>query len=255
MRRILSVLTFAVALSHPASADEPIRLKILTPGFTYNAGIVDLAHGFQSEKGIPVNVQVTGMSKMLQEAVNGTPEADVIFLPENLMDQLEKEGGVVAGTRINIGRVKIGLAVHKGDPIPDISTIDKLATVLKSAGSVMYSNPASGSMEANLIDKMLKSHSQFTSIKTKIALHSEGGEAVARGEGQLALQLMCEILNHPESLSSAGPVPDELHAWIDGAAAVSVRSKHPQVAMEWLQYATQPGTYALWLGRGLERMK
>jgi hypothetical protein len=39
----------------------------------------------------------------------------------------------------------------------------------------------------------------------------------------------------------------------DMIAAVSTRSTHPKEAAEWLKYATQPGTYSLWLGRGLER--
>jgi ABC-type glycerol-3-phosphate transport system substrate-binding protein len=110
-------------------------------------------------------------------------------------------------------------------------------------------------MEANIIDAMLKSHPEFAGVKTKISMNGEGGEAVARGEGQMALQLICEIVNHPDALSNAGPLPEELHAWIDGAAAISARSAHPKEAAQFLKYITQPGTYSLWLSRGLERTK
>ena len=41
----------------------------------------------------------------------------------------------------------------------------------------------------------------------------------------MALQLICEIVNHPE-LDLVGPVPVQLHAYLDTAVAVSSRS-HP----------------------------
>ena len=34
------------------------------------------------------------------------------------MDQAQTDKTVAGGSRINIGRVRIGLAVHKGDPTP-----------------------------------------------------------------------------------------------------------------------------------------
>ena len=50
-------------------------------------------------------------------------------------------------------------------------------------------------------------------------------------------------------------MPNELGAYMDIVAAVSIRSTHPKKAAAWLKYATQPGTYSLWLGRGLDRVK
>jgi ABC-type glycerol-3-phosphate transport system substrate-binding protein len=50
-------------------------------------------------------------------------------------------------------------------------------------------------------------------------------------------------------------VPESLGAWIDSAAAVTARAPHPKEAADFLKYATQEGTYSLWLGKGLERMK
>ena len=42
---------------------------------------------------------------------------------------------------------------------------------------------------------------------------------------------------------------------MDAVAAVPIRATHPKEAADWIKYATQPGTYSLWLGRGLERVK
>ena len=243
-----------MALATPAVA-QTTSIKIITPAVTANAGLRDLAMGFEKEAGIKVEIQTLNMAKMVDELKGGAPPADIVFLPYALMDQAQTDKNVAAGSRMNIGRVRIGLAVHKGDPAPDISTVDKLAAVLKAADSVMYSNPASGSMEARIIDGMLNAHPEFTGVKRKISMNGEGGQAVARGEGQMALQLICEIVNHPDQLTNVGPVPDSLGAWIDSAAAVTSRAPHPKEAAQFMKYATQPGTYSLWLGHGLERAK
>jgi len=243
-----------LALAAPAAA-QTTTIKIITPAVTANAGLRDLAMGIEKEQGIKVEIQVLNMAKMMDELKGGNPPADIVFLPVALMDQAQTDKNIAAGSRTMIGRVRIGLAVHKGDPTPDISTIDKLAAVLKAADSVMYSDPTSGSMEARIIDGMLNAHPEFVGVKRKISKNGEGGQAVARGEGQMALQLICEIVNHPDTLTNVGPVPDSLGAYIDSAAAITARAPHPKEAAQFLKYATQPGTYSLWLGKGLERMK
>ena len=243
-----------LAFATPAMA-QMTTIKVITPAVTANSGLRDLAIGFEKEMGIKVEIQTLNMAKVAGELKSGNPPADIVFMPYALMDQAQTDKAVASGSRINIGRVRIGLAIHKGDPVPDISTIDKLAAVLKASDGVMYSDPTSGSMEARIIDGMLNAHPEFAGVKKKISKNGEGGQAVARGEGQMALQLICEIVNHPDALTNVGPVPDSLGAYIDSAAAVTARAPHPREAAAFLKYATQPGTYSLWLGKGLERMK
>jgi len=252
--RTFAIGAMLLVLAAPAAA-QTTTIKIITPAVTANAGLRDLAMGIEKEQGIKVEIQVLNMAKMMDELKGGNPPADIVFLPVALMDQAQTDKNIAAGSRTMIGRVRIGLAVHKGDPTPDISTIDKLAAVLKAADSVMYSDPTSGSMEARIIDGMLNAHPEFVGVKRKISKNGEGGQAVARGEGQMALQLICEIVNHPDTLTNVGPVPDSLGAYIDSAAAITARAPHPKEAAQFLKYATQPGTYSLWLGKGLERMK
>jgi molybdate transport system substrate-binding protein len=257
MRKFILGAAFALAampaVYSPAARAQTTTIKIITPAVTANAGLRDLAMGFEKEQGVKVEIVTLNMAKMVDELKSGNPPADVVFLPYALMDQAQTDKNVSG--RVNIGRVRIGLAIHKGDPVPDISTVDKLAAVLKASDGVMYSDPTSGSMEARIIDGMLNAHPEFAGVKRKISKNGEGGQAVARGEGQMALQLICEIVNHPDALTNVGPVPDSLGAYIDSAAAVTARSTHPKEAAAFLKYATQPGTYSLWLGKGLERMK
>ena len=246
---ILAVLL--AALATPALA-QTTELNVLTPGVVFNAGIVDLAADYTKQTGIKVAVKSDGMAAIVGDIKKGAPIADVVVLPVAFMDGMETEGSIVAGSRADLGRVTIGLAVKKGAPHPDISTPRKLAAALKAGGTVLYSNPAGGSMEARIINDMLHRYPIFKGVKTKISLKGEGGEALVRGEGDMALQLICEVLNHPE-LELVAPVPVELGAYIDTSLAVSSRSTQPEAAKAFIAFLMQPGHAQLWQSKGLDR--
>ena len=172
-----SLAALLAALAVPAAA-QTTELNVLTPGVVYNAGLLDLAADYTKQTGIKVTVKVDGMAAIVNDIKKATPIADVIALPVAFMDGMETEGSIVAGSRADLGRVGIGLAVKKGGPHPDISTPKKLAAVLKAGGTILYSNPASGSMEARIINDMLRRNAIFNGVKTRISLKGEGGEAL-----------------------------------------------------------------------------
>jgi molybdate transport system substrate-binding protein len=255
MRRFLfaalMMALFGSLLSSPAMA-QAIEINVLTPGVIYNAGLLDLAAAYTRETGIKVTVKNDGMAAIVNDIKKATPIADVMVLPVAFMDGMEAEGTMVAGSRVELGRVSIGLAVAKGKPHPDISTPRKLAAALKAGGTVLYSNPATGSMEARIINDMLRRNAVFNGVKSKISIKGEGGEALVRGEGDMALQLSCEVLNHPE-IELVGLVPVELGAYIDTTVAVSTRSTQQDAAKAFITYITRPDHAALWKSKGLDR--
>ena len=246
MRKL--ILAALLAVSAPAFA-QTTELNVLAPGVVFNAGLQDLAAAYSKETGIKVTVKSAGMAAIVGTIKTGTPIVDVFAVPDSFMDGMETEGTALG--RADLGRVTVGLAVPKGKPRPDISTPKKLAAALKT-GVVLYSNPASGSMEARIINDMLRQHGIFKGVKSKISLKGEGGEALIRGEGDMALQLICEVLNHPE-LELAGPVPVDPGAYIDTAVAVSSRSTQADAAKAFVAYITRPDHAALWKSKGLER--
>jgi molybdate transport system substrate-binding protein len=258
MRKLLLSVALSL-LCVPALAQTPApapaggaELYVLSPAVTYNAGLQDLAAEYTKQTGIKVTVKSDGMGKIVDDIKKATPIADVIFLPVAFMDGMEAEGSVVPGTRADVGRVTIGLAVRKGAPHPDVSTPKKLAAALKAGGTVLYSDPAIGSMEARVINDMLRRYPIFNGVKTKISTKGEGGQALVRGEGDMALQLACEILNHPE-IELVGLVPEELGAYIDSAVAVSSRSTQADAAKGFVTFLLQHEHDDLWKSKGLVR--
>jgi len=68
----------------------------------------------------------------------------------------------------------------------------------------------------------------------------------------MALQLACEVLNHPE-IELVGLLPVSLGAYIDTSLAVSSRSTQADAAKAFVAYLMQPDHVGLWKSKGLER--
>ncbi|MEX2304047.1 MAG: substrate-binding domain-containing protein [Bryobacterales bacterium] len=226
-------------------------IRIITPGVVNSSGLPDLAAAYTKETGKKVALTVVGMGRIVDAITTTDPPPDVIMLPLELMSALSLEGGVLPGTFTPLGRTRMGLAVRAGAPHPDISTVEKFAAALRGAKAVMRSNPASGTMVARLIDDVLK-RPEFAGVNAPPSSRGEGGQALVRGDGDMAIQTICQILPYKE-IELVGPLPAELKAWIDMSTAVSARAQHPDDARAFIRYLLRPESNTVWKPRGLER--
>jgi molybdate transport system substrate-binding protein len=236
------------AAARYAAAD----IRVLVPGVVYNAGLLDLAAAYTKETGKKVAVSLVGMGTIVNGVKTANPPADVIALPFELMTTLSLDGGIVPGSFTPLGRSEMGLAVPAGKPHPDISSVDKLAAALRGAKAVMRSNPAGGSMVAKVIEDKVIKRPEFAGVNSPVSTQGEGGQALVRGEGDMALQAICEILPYKQ-IELVGPLPRELGAWIDMSAAVSARAMHRDDALAFLKYLLRPESNTAWKAKGLER--
>ena len=229
-------------------------IRVMTPGVVYNAGLLDLAAAYTKETGKKVAASLVGMGGIVNAIKTANPPADVIMLPFELMSTLSLDGGVVPGSFTPLGRSEMGLAVRAGAPHPDISTVEKLAAVLRTAKAVMRSNPAGGSMVAKVIEDRIIKRPEFAGVNSPVSTQGEGGQALVRGEGDMALQAICEILPYKQ-IELVGPVPRELAAWIDMSTAVSARATHRDDALAFIKYLLRPQSNTAWKAKGLERFQ
>jgi molybdate transport system substrate-binding protein len=235
-----------------AQAKRAADIRVIAPGVVYNSGLQDLAASFTKATGTKVTVVTSGMGKIVSDINTLTPPLDVINLPFELMSTLSLDGGVKPGTFTPLGRTEMGLAVRAGAPHPDISTVERLAAVLRGAKAVMRSNPAGGSMVAKVIEDHVIKRPEFAGVNSPVSTQGEGGQALARGDGDMALQAICEILPY-KKIELVGPLPRELAAWIDMSTAVSTRSTNQDAALAFIRYITRPEATAVWKAKGLNR--
>jgi molybdate transport system substrate-binding protein len=251
MRAACTSVLVAVFLALALPANAQVEIRVLSPGVTTNAGLRDLAEAFTKETGTKVTIVGSGMGRIVNDAKTLAPAPDVLMLPLELMSTLSLDGGI-KGAWTPLGRTEMGLAVPAGKPHPDISTVEKLAAALRSAKAVMRSNPAGGSMVASVIENKVIKRPEFAGVNSPVSTKGEGGQALVRGEGDMALQAICEILPYKE-IELVGKLPRELAAWIDMSTAVSARSTRPDESAAFIRYITRPEAAGIWKAKGLDR--
>ena len=107
-------------------------------------------------------------------------------------------------------------------------------------------------MVASVIEQKVIKRPEFAGVNAPVSTKGEGGQALARGEGDMAIQAICEILPYKE-ISLVGPLPRDLAAWIDMSTGVSARSTNADAAIAFIRYITRPEANAIWKAKGLER--
>lgn len=244
-----TVSVFTPSSGEYATAD----IRIITPGIVFSSGLPDLSNAFTKETKKTVGISTVGMGTIVDEIGKRTPPPDVIFLPFQLMNTLNLKGGVMPGTMQPYGRHRMGLAVRAGAPKPDISTPEKFVAALKGAKAVMRSNPASRTMVASVIDSLFQ-RPEFKGVNAPPSTQGEGGQALARGEGDMAIQTISQILPYKE-IELVGPVPEEYELWIDTMVAVPSRATHPDDARALIRYLLRPESMKVQHEKGMERFK
>ena len=246
MRLFLSAALMALTTANAQAAD----VRVFAPGFVYNSALKELAADFTKQTGVNVIVTEVGMNVALSQMKTAVPAADVVALPSDLMNTLALDGGIVTASYTPLGRDELGLAVKKGAPKPDISTVEKLAAVLKSAQAVEVNDPKAGTMQGVIIDGILK-RPEFSGAHIVPVAKGEGAGALARGEGDMAIQLVPEILNKPP-IDLVAPLPVELGGHMDAMLAVSSRSTDQKNALAFVKFLIRPEAKAAWMAKGMK---
>lgn len=255
---ILSAIALSGILPNAGYAQQRI-LTIATPGFLYNGGLDIIAKGFEEETRIRTLIRYGGMRQVMDDAADGS--ADVIFLPADLMDEAAAKGSIKSGSRTRVGRAYQGLAVRKGSRIPDISSKEKFVVALESANLVLHSRCDEAvvpgkegcTRTARMITDMLK-RPEFAKVKSAPSAYGEGGAALARNEGDMAIQNISQIVMW-DNLQVVGPVPEDYGMYMDGVAALSSKANNAADGARFIKYATQSGTFPIWWSRGVDTRK
>ena len=136
---VLSVIPTAQRNTRQSGAG----LKILSAGSTLY-GLRGCAEMFGRERGIPVQVATDHGHHIHQAALRGEADADVVLLPADMTAALAAAGVADDGTKVAIGSVRIGAAVHADAPVPDVSTVAALRNALLAADAVLLTRAPTG---------------------------------------------------------------------------------------------------------------
>jgi len=175
---------------------------------------------------------------------------DALIMVEEALDGLIKQGKVVGGSRVDLARSKIGMAVRAGAPKPDISSVDAFKRALLEARSVAYSDSASGVYVSTVLFPRLGITDQMTHKGKTIAGESVSA-VVARGDAELGFLPISELLG-ARGIDYVGPLPPEIQKVTVYSAGIAVGAKEPDAAKALLDFFASPAAVAAITKSGLE---
>jgi len=252
MRNAVLLFAFILAACSPAdqATDQPAQLRVISGGAVQRVER-ELAAQFTAETGIEVIV-TTGTAGQVRAMVESGEPADVVVITEVVLAGLVEAGLVRADTIVPIGSVGVGVAVREGVPHPPIATTQEFRTALLAADSVVYVDPATGATSGTHIGRVLEQLGIADIVNAKAVLIQGGSsaEVVARGEAEMALQQMSELVGVP-GVVLVGPLPDELQISTTYSGSIHVNSADPETAGAFIRYLTRPETAARWIASGV----
>jgi molybdate transport system substrate-binding protein len=176
--------------------------------------------------------------------------ADLVVTTPEAIDELVKDGKVVAGSRVNFVQSGVGVAVRAGAPKPDISTPAAFKNAMLAAKTVGISKGPSGvylmSIMARLgIADQVKAKSVMPELGKRV------GDVIARGEAEIGVQQITELLPIA-GIDFLGPLPNELQTKIGYATARPLTAKQPQAAAALVKFLSSESALPVMKKMGLE---
>ena len=213
--------------------------------------MTELAPEFERSRDAKIDVSFNS-TKLIIESVDAGAQADLLILTAEAIDDLIARGKVMTGSRVDIARSGIGVAVPAGAPRPDVSTPESLKRALLAAKTVSYSRVgASGIYTANVLIPRLGIAEEMKSR----ALVSEPGTPVgvllATGKADIGLQQISELVPIP-GVDIVGPLPGDLQKMTTFSAGICTGSASADTARALAEYLAAPGALPAMQRQGLE---
>ena len=238
----------------PTLASAQTDLRVFAAG-AVTPTAKEMIDAFTRTSGVKV-VLTSDTAGGLQKRVMSGEAGDVIFVTAPVMEALQKENRIASGTRVDLARALIGMAVRPGTPAPDISTVDSFKAALLNAKSVSYVNPTAGGTSGVYMEKLFQTMGIFEQLKGKIVYRTQGAlvaDAVATGAAELGITFTSELQPNP-GVRVVGTLPASIQLPTIYAAAVLAGATNTARAREFVTLLSGPAGAAVLKNQGLEQL-
>jgi molybdate transport system substrate-binding protein len=246
-------LTLAVILlsSSLLAADD---IVVMTSG-AFTAAYQSLSDTYARSTGDRFVTAATTMgvgSESIPNRLAAGETADIVIVASEALDDLMRRGSVVQGSRVDLARLSIAIAVRKGAPRPDIGSVEALTRVLLNAQSVAYSASVSGDYLVQELFPRLGIADAMRDKSHRIE-RERVGAVVARGEADIGFQQLSE-LRPIAGIDIVGLLPADVQRVSVFAAGIGSTAKHPDAARAFLSFLVSPAAQNTIEQTGLERI-
>lgn len=185
------------------------------------------------------------------EAVGGVDAArrvqageafDMVVLASDAIDRLIASGQVVAGSRVDLVRSPVAIAVRAGAPRPDVTSEaavrQAMLDVARAGGRIGVSTGPSGVYLTQLLERW----GLVRELEGRTVLAPPGvpvGSLLARGDCELAFQQLSELMNLA-GVEVIGTLPPGIEFITTFSAGLCKASARADAVRTWLQFANSP---------------
>ena len=231
---------------------DAVDIRVIVSG-AFRAAYAELIPAFERSSGFSVVSAFGGSMGTLPTAIpmrlkNGEA-ADLVILAAEALDPLIEQGLVRAGSRVDLVRSGIGVAVRSGAPAPEIDTVDAFKRTLLNARSIAFSTSASGVYVTGLFERL--GLADAIGPRLKQIQGEPVGAVVARGDAEIGFQQMSELMPVP-GIRIVGPLPAELQTHAIFSAAIPTSATQADAARALISFLTSSAAAATIRKSGLE---
>ena len=204
---------------------------------------------FESATGHKVATTWAGTTAIMQRMAAGE-RYDLIVISSTELDELIRQGKIVSGSRVDLAKSGIGIAVRAGAPRPDVSSGEALKQALLAAKTVGYTSGPSGVYMAGLIERM----GIAAEVKPKHRGVPSGGTIgtiVASGDAEIGFQQVSELVHIP-GIDYIGPLPADVQRVTVFSCGMQTGATQPDAAKALVAFLTTPAAKNVMTKHGLE---
>ena len=209
----------------------------------------ELAQAYEQRSGCAVAIESVGGVDAAKRVQAG--EAfDAVFLAADAIDRLIASGYVVAGSRVDLVRSPVAIAVRRGAARPDVSDAAALKRAVLAARRISYSTGPSGVHLAKLFERW----GIAAEIAPRIVQAPPGvpvGSLVARGDVDLGFQQLSELM-HLDGIDVVGGLPGDTQFITTFSAGLCAQSTQADAVRAMLDFMNSPSADDIKRRHGME---
>jgi molybdate transport system substrate-binding protein len=252
-RTLLPTVIAALALNVTVCGEPSPPIRVMTSG-AFTAALNGLSAKFERDSGTTIEViygaSMGGARDTIPNRLKRGEPADVVIMAASALDDLITLRLVDAGSRVDLVRSSIGMAVRAGAKKPDISSVEALRQTLLRAKSIAYSSSASGLYLSNELIPRLGIANEIAA-KSRMIETEPVGAVVARAEAEIGFQQISE-LRPVKGIDIVGPLPAGAQRITIFSAGIVATSTQPDAARRLIAFLVSPAAAAAIRRSGLE---
>jgi molybdate transport system substrate-binding protein len=211
--------------------------------------LADLAEAWRQRSGVTVAIESVGGVDAARRVQAGET-FDHVVLASDAIERLIAAGAVLPGSRVDLVRSPVAIAVRAGAPRVDVSSEAGVLAAVKAARCIGFSTGPSGTY----LTKLFERWGLAQALEGRVVQAPPGvpvGRLVASGECELGFQQWSELMSEP-GVDVLGLMPPPIEFITTFSAGLCRAGTQPEAVRAWLAFASSAEAAATKRRHGME---